>query len=83
MTTIRAPGRRSCSRTATGSAASRLARIVGQSLTIENGVVSPGYLLAAGIQIVAGRDFDPRDVRPNPFVMAIHETFDRRIQAMV
>ncbi len=44
-------------------------------------IVSPGYFTAAGIQLLEGRDFDPRDVRPNPFVMAINESFARRIRA--
>ena len=44
-------------------------------------IVSPGYFMTAGIGIVAGRDFDSHDVRPNPFVMAINETFARRIRA--
>ena len=43
--------------------------------------MSPGYFETAGIRIVSGRDFDSRDVRPNPFVMAINETFARRIRA--
>jgi putative ABC transport system permease protein len=43
-------------------------------------IVSPGYFGTAGIRIVSGRDFDSRDVRPNPFVMAINETFARRIR---
>jgi predicted permease len=44
-------------------------------------IVSTGYFVTAGIRIVEGRDFDSRDVRPNPFVMAINETFARRIRA--
>jgi putative ABC transport system permease protein len=44
-------------------------------------IVSPGYFRTIGIAIRAGRDFDTRDVRPNPFVMAINETFARRIRA--
>jgi putative ABC transport system permease protein len=44
-------------------------------------IVSPGYFDTAGIRIVSGRDFDSRDVRPNPFVMAVNETFARRIRA--
>jgi putative ABC transport system permease protein len=44
-------------------------------------IVSPGYFRTIGIRIVDGRDFDSRDVRPNPFVMAINETFARRIRA--
>jgi hypothetical protein len=38
-------------------------------------IVSPGYFRAAGISLLEGRDFDSRDVRPNPFVMAINESF--------
>jgi predicted permease len=44
-------------------------------------IVSPGYFTAAGIQLLEGRDFDARDVRPNPFVMAINDSFARRIRA--
>ena len=44
-------------------------------------IVSPGYFRAAGISLIEGRDFDSRDVRPNPFVMAINESFARRIRA--
>ncbi len=44
-------------------------------------IVSPGYFPTVGVRIVEGRDFDSRDVRPNPFVMAINETFARRIRA--
>jgi len=44
-------------------------------------IVSPGYFRTAGIALREGRDFDLRDVRPNPFVMAINESFARRIRA--
>ncbi len=44
-------------------------------------IVSPGYFETVGIRIIEGRDFTPLDVRPNPFVMAINETFARRIRA--
>jgi predicted permease len=44
-------------------------------------IVSPGYFRTVGIRIVEGRDFDSRDVRPNPFVMVINETFARGIRA--
>jgi predicted permease len=44
-------------------------------------IVSSGYFRAAGIPMVAGRDFDASDVRPHPFVMAINETFAGRIRA--
>ena len=44
-------------------------------------IVSPGYFRTIGIRILDGRDFDSRDVRPNPLVMAINETFARRIRA--
>jgi ABC-type antimicrobial peptide transport system permease subunit len=43
-------------------------------------IVSPGYFRAAGIRLLEGRDFDSRDVRPNPFVMAINESFAQRIR---
>jgi putative ABC transport system permease protein len=44
-------------------------------------IVSQGYFETVGVRIIEGRDFDSRDVRPNPFVMAINETFSRRIRA--
>ncbi|HVQ15380.1 MAG TPA: ADOP family duplicated permease [Vicinamibacterales bacterium] len=44
-------------------------------------IVSPGYFGTIGVRIVAGRDFDASDVRARPFVMAINETFARRIRA--
>ncbi|HKH69835.1 MAG TPA: ABC transporter permease [Vicinamibacterales bacterium] len=44
-------------------------------------IVSPGYFSTAGVTLDEGRDFDSRDVRPNPFVMAINESFARRIRA--
>jgi predicted permease len=43
-------------------------------------IVSPGYFRTLGIQMMEGRDFDTRDVSPRPFVMAINETFARRIR---
>ena len=44
-------------------------------------IVSPGYFQTVGIRILEGRDFDARDVRPNPMVMAINETLARAIRA--
>jgi predicted permease len=44
-------------------------------------IVSPGYFDTIGVLIVEGRDFDGGDVRSRPFVMAINETFARRIRA--
>jgi predicted permease len=44
-------------------------------------IVSAGYFATMGIQMIAGRDFDARDVRPGAFVMAINETFARRIRS--
>jgi putative ABC transport system permease protein len=44
-------------------------------------IVSPGYFRTVGIRIVEGRDFDSDDVRPNPIVMAINQTFAHRIRA--
>jgi predicted permease len=44
-------------------------------------IVSPDYFRSVGIRIVEGRDFDSRDVRPNPYVMAVNETFARGIRA--
>jgi putative ABC transport system permease protein len=43
-------------------------------------IVSQGYFTTAGIQLLDGRDFDSRDVRDNPLVMAINETFARQIR---
>jgi predicted permease len=43
-------------------------------------IVSPGYFTTAGIQFLDGRDFDQRDIRDNPLVMAINETFARQIR---
>jgi hypothetical protein len=43
-------------------------------------IVSPRYFETIGIRIVEGRDFDSRDVRPNPLVMAINDTFARHIR---
>ena len=44
-------------------------------------IVSPGYFRTVGIAIIEGRDFEARDVEANPFVMAINETFARRVRA--
>jgi predicted permease len=44
-------------------------------------IVSPGYFRTAGIALLEGRDFDSHDVQPNPLVMAINESFARRIRA--
>ena len=44
-------------------------------------IVSPEYFDAVGVRILEGRDFDSSDVTPGPFVMAINETFARRIRA--
>jgi predicted permease len=44
-------------------------------------IVSPGYFRTAGIPLTAGRDFDARDRRESPGVMAINETFARRLRA--
>lgn len=44
-------------------------------------IVSPGYFATIGVRIVDGRDFDAQDVRSRPFVMAINESFARRIRA--
>jgi predicted permease len=44
-------------------------------------IVSPGYFRTAGIQLLEGRDFDSRDVRPNPLVMAINESLALRIRS--
>ncbi len=39
---------------------------------------SPGYFQTAGISIIEGRDFDSRDRRSTPWVMAINQTLARR-----
>jgi putative ABC transport system permease protein len=44
-------------------------------------IVSPDYFRTAGIRIIEGRDFDARDVSAHPLVMAINETFARRIRS--
>jgi predicted permease len=44
-------------------------------------IVSPGYFDAIGVRLVAGREFDASDIRSRPLVMAINETFARRIRA--
>jgi predicted permease len=44
-------------------------------------IVSPGYFDTIGVRVLGGRDFDSNDVRSRPFVMAINETFARRIRA--
>jgi hypothetical protein len=44
-------------------------------------IVSPGYFDTVGVRILGGRDFDSSDVRSRPFVMAVNETFARRIRA--
>ena len=44
-------------------------------------IVSPGYFTTIGVRILDGRDFEASDVRERPLVMAINETFARRIRA--
>jgi predicted permease len=44
-------------------------------------IVSPEYFEAVGVRLLEGRDFDSSDVRLRPLVMAINETFARRIRA--
>jgi predicted permease len=45
-------------------------------------IVSPGYFSAAGIRVVAGRDFDTRDSRNSQAVVAINETLARRLTTL-
>jgi putative ABC transport system permease protein len=44
-------------------------------------IVSRRYFDTIGVRILAGRDFDSGDVQSRPFVMAINETFARRVRA--
>jgi predicted permease len=46
-------------------------------------IVSPGYFRTAGIQIVAGRDFSSDDLPASAPVLAINQTFARRLSAEV
>src|SRR5688572_13139200 len=45
-------------------------------------LVSSGYFETVGIRILAGRDFDSRDQRAAPWVMAINETLARQLSAL-
>jgi predicted permease len=45
-------------------------------------IVSPGYFATVGIDIVAGRDFDVRDARSSPAVVAVNETLAQRLTAL-
>jgi predicted permease len=44
-------------------------------------IVSPRYFDTIGVRLLEGRDFDWNDVRSRPLVMAMNETFARRIRA--
>ena len=44
----------------------------------DNQLVTPGYFRAAGISLLAGRDFDHRDHAEGPPVIVINETMARR-----
>ena len=44
-------------------------------------IVSPGYFRTAGIQLVAGRDFNASDLPASPGVLAINQTFARRLSS--
>jgi putative ABC transport system permease protein len=44
-------------------------------------IVSPGYFRTAGIQLIAGRDFNAADLPASPRVLAINQTFARRLSA--
>jgi predicted permease len=44
-------------------------------------IVSPGYFRTAGIQIRSGRDFDSRDLPTSAPVLAVNQTFARRLAA--
>jgi predicted permease len=44
---------------------------------ISSNVIGPGYFATLGVALVAGRDFDPRDVREAPQVAVVNESFWR------
>jgi len=44
---------------------------------VNSNVIGPGYFATLGVPLVAGRDFDPRDVREAPPVAVVNETFCR------
>jgi predicted permease len=43
-------------------------------------IISPGYFRTMGVGIASGRDFDAHDVRSSLLVMAINDTFARRLR---
>ena len=44
-------------------------------------IVSPGYFRTAGIQLLAGRDFNSSDLPASARVLAINQTFARRLSS--
>ncbi len=44
---------------------------------VNSNVIGPGYFRTLGVPLVAGRDFDPRDVREAPLVVVVNESFCR------
>ncbi len=44
---------------------------------VSSNVIGPGYFATLGVPLVAGRDFDPRDVREAPPVAVVNESFCR------
>ena len=44
---------------------------------VNSNVIGPGYFSTLGVPLVAGRDFDPRDVREAPLVALVNESFCR------
>src|SRR5581483_3575137 len=48
-------------------------------LNAEPDFISPGYFQTLGIRLLAGRDFDARDVAGAPRVVIVNQTLARRL----